>query len=229
MKLINCDLGECLTPDPDGEIMPLVNMANIACGGHAGDEISMAKTIKLAKQHGVQIGGHPSYPDQINFGRISQDISEEALFDILVTQLTTFLAICKQQAVAMEYIKPHGALYHDMMYKPAVLSVLCKVIHYLNPQLALVVQAGINQQRLAETSEKIAIQFIYEAFADRAYRGTQLVSRTEGGAVHENVDQIVNQYNAFSQTPPFHIDTICFHSDNPASLIALQILKARHV
>jgi len=69
--LINCDLGECLIPNPDADIMSLIDMANIACGGHAGDDESMVKTIKLAKENNVKIGVHPSYKDQANFGRVS--------------------------------------------------------------------------------------------------------------------------------------------------------------
>ncbi|MFT7234463.1 MAG: UPF0271 protein [Methylophagaceae bacterium] len=70
-KLINCDLDECLETDPDGQIMPLINQASIASGGHAGDNDSMEKTVKLAKQHCVSIGAHPSYPDKLGFGQLS--------------------------------------------------------------------------------------------------------------------------------------------------------------
>ena len=225
MKLINCDLGECLTPDPDEAIMPLVDMANIACGGHVGDHASMEKAIKLAKQHNVKVGAHPSYIDKENFGRISYDISVETLFESLLEQITEFQRLCLQHDVEMHYIKPHGALYHDMMAKPEVLAVLCQLINAINPSLDLVVQAGIHQQGMAAKSKQTAINFIYEAFADRAYRGNQLIPRSEPGAMLMDAEQIMAQYQLLSQQHTFTLDTICFHSDNPASVSALKLIK----
>jgi 5-oxoprolinase (ATP-hydrolysing) subunit A len=225
MKLINCDLGECLTPDPDEAIMPLVDMANIACGGHAGDVASMKKTIKLAKQHNVKVGAHPSYLDKENFGRISHDVSIDALFEILLRQITEFQKLCQQHDMEMHYIKPHGALYHDMMHKPEVLAVLCQLIHAVNPALDLVVQAGILQQGMAAKSKQTSINFIYEAFADRTYQGNQIIPRSESGAMLKDAEQIVAQYQRLSQQHTFTIDTICFHSDNPASAFALKLIK----
>lgn len=226
MKLINCDLGECLIPDPDEAIMPLVDMANIACGGHAGDVASMEKTLKLAKQHNVTVGAHPSYIDKENFGRISHDLSADELFDTLLQQITIFQDLCQQHDIQMHYIKPHGALYHDMMFKPEVLDVICLLIHELNPLLELVVQAGLHQQRMAEKSKQTAINFIYEAFADRGYRGDQMIPRNEPGALLVDAEQIVAQYRLFSQAHTFTIDTICFHSDHPSSAFALKLIKA---
>ena len=226
MKLINCDLGECLTPDPDEAIMPLVDMANIACGGHAGDQTSMERTIELAKQHGVKVGAHPSYLDKANFGRVSHDISAEALFEIVLSQVTKFLALCQQQQVEMHYIKPHGALYHDMMHKPEVLDVLCQVIKTINPSLDLVVQAGLHHKQMAKTSAQTSIKFIYEAFADRGYQGKQMIPRSETGALLKDAEEIVAQYRLFSQPHNFQIDTICFHSDHPPSKFALQLINS---
>ena len=225
MKLINCDLGECLNPDPDEAIMPLVDMANIACGGHAGDVDSMEKTLQLAKQYDVKVGAHPSYLDKDNFGRISHALSTEDLFETIFKQITAFQDLCQQHDVQMHYIKPHGALYHDMMFKPEVLEVLCQLIQAINPALDLVVQAGLHQQRMAEKSEQTGITFIYEAFADRAYQGNQMVPRTEPDAMLIDAEKIVAQYHLFSQQQTFAIDTICFHSDHPASAFALELIK----
>jgi len=225
MKRINCDLGECLIPDPDSDIMPLIDMANIACGGHVGDDNSMIKTLILAKQHGVSVGAHPAYVDKSNFGRVSHDLTSKQLFDVLSQQLTQFINLCQQYDVTMDYIKPHGALYHDMMYRDDVLDVLCEVIKIHDPNLSLVVQAGIEQQRFIDKSTQVAITFIYEAFADRKYQGNKLVARTEQGAVLQEPEHIIKQYHDLSQSIEMQVDTICFHSDNPASVRALQLLK----
>lgn len=125
----------------------------------------------------------------------------------------------------MNYIKPHGALYHDMMHKPEVLDVICLLINEINPSLDLVVQAGLHQHRMAEKSEQTGITFIYEAFADRAYQGNKMVPRTEPDAMLKDAEKIVAQYHLFSQQNTFTIDTICFHSDHPASAFALKLIK----
>ena len=110
MTLINCDLGECLSPNTDEQIMPLIDQASIACGGHAGDSESMSRAVQLAKRYQVQIGAHPSYPDKANFGRMSQQYEANALFEHLYQQVTQLNDICLKQDVVMAYIKPHGAL-----------------------------------------------------------------------------------------------------------------------
>lgn len=223
MKLINCDLGECLNPDPDSQIMPLIDMANIACGGHAGDEDSMIKTVLLAKQHHVHIGVHPSYPDKTNFGRVSQHVTEQELFDILIHQVSVFEDICQTHDAKLSYIKPHGALYHDMMTKPEVLTVLTEVVKVFNAELKLVVQAGI----WSGADKHNDIELIYEAFADRTYSQNLLIQRSEGGALLEHPEAIVEQYRRFCLAPPFKIDTVCFHSDHPPSVNALNTIKGK--
>ncbi len=226
MTLINCDLGECLTPDPDPKIMPLIDMANIACGGHAGDARSMSATIEMAKQNGVMIGAHPSYFDRENFGRVSHDLSPSDLFASLRQQLAAFIALCETHEVAADYIKPHGALYHDMMHKPVVLEVICDVLRSLNPQLKLVVQAGVHTERMQLQATQTQLTFLYEAFADRGYRGIQMIPRSEEGAMLATAEEILEQVQAFNTSPSFAIDTICFHSDHLPSVAALQRLKS---
>jgi len=225
---INCDLGECLTPDPDAQIMPLIDMANIACGGHAGDVNSMRKTIKLAKQHGVMIGAHPSYADQENFGRVRLNISQTALFDSLQQQLKSFMALCETLDAKPQYIKPHGALYHDMMHKPEVLALICDVIKSINPALKLIVQAGLNTEVMAKTSADKQVQFLYEAFADRGYRANnmaEMIPRKEPGALLASADAILAQLDYFVIQQTFTVDTICFHSDHAPSVQALMQRK----
>ena len=218
--LINCDLGECLTPDPDTDVMPLIDMANIACGGHAGDDESMVKTIKLAKENNVKIGVHPSYEDQSNFGRVSYQLDEDELYDLVYQQVSHFQKLCHNNSTSLEYIKPHGALYHDMRENSLVLDVICRVIKAVDENLKLVVQAGVKDFR-----KNTNVAFLYEVFADRGYDGIEMLPRGEKGAVLDNADAIVEQYQRFLCEKSFKIDTICFHSDNSASVEALKRLN----
>jgi len=226
MKLINCDLGECLTPDPDKRIMPLINQANIACGGHAGDIDSMKRTVKLAKQHLVQIGAHPSYPDKAHFGRISQQYDASALFELLYQQVSQLNAICLEQGVAMSYIKPHGALYHDMMQSPEILVVMGSVLAAFPQSLDLIVQAGTNAKSMQAFAQSRHLNLNFEAFADRRYQNKQLVPRSEQGVMLLQATEIVEQYQQFSNASALKVDTICFHSDHPPSVKALERIKA---
>ena len=66
---LNADLGEHPNSNLDEQIMPYISSCNIASGGHIGDEVSVRQTVRLAKQNGVAVGAHPSYPDKENFGR----------------------------------------------------------------------------------------------------------------------------------------------------------------
>ena len=224
MLMINCDLGECLTPNPDADVMPLINMANIACGGHAGNNNSMKKTIKLAKKFGVKIGAHPSYADIANFGRVSQTLSTFALFDLIYQQITAFQTFCTEHDALLKYIKPHGALYHDMTHNPLVLEVMCDVIHKIDQNLSLVVQAG-HEDYFKNFGNNENDLFLHEVYADRGYQGIHMIPRGDKGAVLTDPKAIIDQYYQFLEEESFKIDTICFHSDNKASVEALKQLK----
>ena len=219
-KLINCDLGECLIPSPDTDVMPLIDMANIACGGHVGDDKSMVNAIQLAKQNNVKIGAHPSYSDQANFGRVSQQLSHDALFDLVYAQVLHFQTLCDDNNAVLKYVKPHGALYHDMMENPEVLDAIVKAVQAVDKNLDLVVQAGDKN-----FGKNANATFLYEVFADRGYKGIKMIPRGEKGAVLSSVDAIVEQYQRLLSEKSFKIDTICFHSDNLASVEALKRLN----
>jgi UPF0271 protein len=204
--------------------MPLIDMANIACGGHIGDDESMINAIKLALKNNVKIGVHPSYKDTQNFGRLSHNLADNELFDLIYYQVSHFKNLCLQNGATLEYIKPHGALYHDMNCQQSVLNIICKVIKSVDPKLFLVVQAG-NETYLKKIKNNQNIRFLREVFADRAYNGMQIIPRNEQNSVLNNANDIVKQYWQFTQEKSFKIDTICFHSDNKASVKALIKLK----
>ena len=54
MMKLNCDLGE-FKENNDAEIMPYIDMANIACGFHGSDALTIKKTVQLAVKHQVII------------------------------------------------------------------------------------------------------------------------------------------------------------------------------
>lgn len=220
MKWVNCDVGECLIPDPDQQLMPFIDSANIACGGHVGNKASMEKTITLAIKHNVKIAAHPSYCDKKHFGRVSLQIDAALLFKQLAEQVQALSDIAALHDKTLSYIKPHGALYHDMMRDEAVAEVICQLSLAFG-SLPILIQAGLDDAAILTLAKQKQIPIYKEAFADRSYDGVQLRPRSEANALLTDVEAIIEQYQQFQQAPPFDCDTLCFHSDNPASIEAL--------
>ncbi len=225
MKL-NCDLGEGLD-EIDTLLMPHIDMASIACGGHAGNTASMARSIALAKQHHTSIGAHPSYPDRENFGRLSLDLEPSALFDSLCQQIKALTEQAHAFDAALDYIKPHGALYNDAWKKPLVQQTLLRVAAQFS--LPLVVQAKPGQ---APQNPML----IYEAFADRSYTDDgRLVARSEAHAVHRDTHTCITQakqlyfehglYSENGQWLTLLASTLCVHSDSPAAVETVKALR----
>jgi UPF0271 protein len=210
-------MGEQLLPDPDKLVMPLIDLANIACGGHAGTSDSIAKTLSLAKQHGILIGAHPAYPDRENFGRKKVTLPWQNLAKSLSEQVAHFP---DQQ---LHHIKPHGALYLEMMRDEALFLNLLAWMKEIAPNSFLVIQSSIkpNYRSLAKQA---GVPILLEAFADRGYlESGELMPRSQPNSLYQDAQQIVAQFQRLSQQG--EIDTICFHSDNPASIKALEMIN----
>ena len=237
--LLNCDLGE-FKENNDAQIMPYIDMANIACGFHGSDPSTIRKTIALAVAHKVSIGAHPSYPDKKNFGRTSMVMSSQALIDCLHYQIGALQTLASIENTFVQYVKPHGALYNDMMKNPKIFTTVCQAISQLNQHntipLYLLIQALCDDDAfvLDDIAAEYDIELRYEAFADRAYQDNGLlVSRNEKNAlltdindVIERCQRLVNQQPILSinqQQLPFALDTLCVHSDTPN---AVQMVKA---
>ncbi len=239
MIKLNCDLGEvdklCLQ-GPEHTVIPYIDMANIACGFHAGNRETMKATIALAKQHQVLIGAHPSYPDRENFGRLSMALSQADICDLVFQQVSLMEALCEEQQVPLSYIKPHGALYHDLLFQPQVRNGIFQAVADLSRKVPVLVLAHVNQQEVAASAERYGITLWYEAFADRRYhQDASLQSRTESGSVIESTEQIIMQARAIATGAPIttveggtitiHAHSLCVHGDNPAAVATIKALK----
>ncbi len=156
---LSADLGEG-SPGED-ELWPLITSANVACGGHVGDADSMREAARLAKQHGVRLGAHPSYPDRENFGRKSLDITPDALRASLLSQLESLRTFAR-----IEHVKPHGALYNDAHKTRALAEVIIQAMRELDPTLALVAP---DHSQMSAAARAAGTRVILEAFADRRY------------------------------------------------------------
>ncbi|MEN5240616.1 MULTISPECIES: 5-oxoprolinase subunit PxpA [Pseudomonas] len=237
--LLNCDMGESFGSwrmGLDAEVMPYIDCANIACGYHAGDPGTMRRTVALALEHGVTIGAHPAYPDLVGFGRRSMACSSEEIRDLLHYQIGALDGICKVQGSRVAYIKPHGALYNDMMADPQKLRAVLEAVAAYDGNLPLMLMATADNSAAQALGDEIGVPLWFEAFADRAYTASgHLVSRRLPGAVHHDPALVVEQALRLARGEALVADngsavelnasTLCVHGDNESSVAAVRQIR----
>ena len=237
--LLNCDIGESYgawTMGLDAEVMPFIDCANIACGFHAGDPSVMRKTVSLALTHDVMIGAHPAYPDLVGFGRRSMACSAAELEDLLHYQIGALDGICRAQGGRVRYVKPHGAMYNDMMAKPEQLRAVIQAIARYDAQLPLMLLSTRDNSAAQALGDEFGVQLWFETFADRAYDSAgHLVSRQLPGAVHHDPVMIIAQALTLARGETLvasdgsnlllTTDTLCVHGDNASSVAAVQRIR----
>lgn len=230
MKL-NADLGENYgrwQSTTDQDVMPYIDQANLACGYHAGDPKVLQQTIKLVKQHSVSLGAHPSYPDLQGFGRRSMRIPADELIPLLHAQMAVVEGMAKCQALTLEYVKPHGALYNDMMQYPQVFEDVLSAISQYHKRYPLMIQALANNDFHKEVAQRHGVALLFEAFADRRYTASgYLLSRQSPGAVlneleaFEQAKRLIHQNEVISETGTvlkLDASSLCVHGDTPSAL-----------
>lgn len=235
--LINCDMGESYGPwekGADEAVMPLIDWANIACGGHAGDPDTMARTLALAAEHGVQAGAHPGYPDRRNFGRLRLDWPLDSLVLEIQAQIGALQAVAAAVGTGLRHVKPHGALYLAMMDDDQLLTRLGEGVAAVDSSLTFVLQATPDRGRHAAMLEHTGLPLAFEAFADRAYAADgRLQSRSIPGAVLDDHDavakHVANLVGGFVDTPEgalaVQAETLCVHGDNPSATAVLHRIR----
>ena len=238
--LLNCDMGESFgawTLGDDSLAMPLVDQANLACGFHAADPLTMQRTVALAVRHGVAIGAHPAYPDLAGFGRRHMACSADEVQALVLYQLGALEAFCRAAGTELAYVKPHGALYNDLVRDDELLNAVLRACAAFRPGLSLMVLALADNRRERRLAEALGVPLWFEAFADRAYQADgQLAPRRLAGAVHQEPQRILEQALAIARGEPFadidgqplqlSADSLCVHGDNPESLAVLRRLRA---
>jgi UPF0271 protein len=221
---LNADLGE--GGQYDDALLEIVTSANIACGGHTGDQHSMTQAVMAALKNGVKIGAHPSYPDPANFGRKSMDISNAELRESILGQINALKAVCEQLGAKLFHVKPHGAFYNNVAKNETMGLVLIDVIKQIDPTLNLVVLAA---SPLVQQARRAGLTVIEEAFADRTYLNDgSLVPRSEKGAVIHDGQLALEQVKQFVQRKPIisidghplliNAGTVCIHGDTEQAL-----------
>lgn len=238
MKL-NCDLGESFgvwNMGQDSAIMPYIDMANIACGFHASDPLTIEQTLQLAIEHKVSLGAHPSYPDLIGFGRRSMQCSADEVRAMLFYQVSALSGMSQVYGAQLSYIKPHGALYNDMMRSDVLMDTVMQTVAQFSEKLDLVIQATEKNDFYRDKAEDHGIGLQFEAFADRAYDDAGLLlPRSNAGAVFHETATILDRVKRLAEEGVLLSasgkkillapDTLCVHGDNPQSVDLVQDIR----
>lgn len=232
---VNCDCGELsaqVAAGVDDDLARTVTSINIACGGHAGDDSSMTRLVRVASSVGTRIGAHPSYPDTTNFGRVTMPIASAALRTALHEQIARLRDICTRENAVLTHIKPHGALYHDCA-DPAIAAIVAEAaLAAAGRDVALVAAAT---SPAAAIWRSAGFRVMREGFADRAYEadGSLRARRLPGAllstaAAAQQAVLLASQHSVLvaGQPVPVPCDTICVHGDGPDALATVRAVVA---
>jgi UPF0271 protein len=235
---LNCDLGESFGAwkmGLDDQVMPFIDQAHIACGFHAGDPIVIKNTLLSAKRHNVMVGAHPSYPDLAGFGRRSMKLPATEIIAIVEYQIAALAGMAENIDTPITYVKPHGALYNDMMANGHIRSAIMEAIAGSHLPLAFMLQATPEAETHRQEAEMFGLEVMFEAFADRCYDDNgALLSRAKEGAVHSRekmLAQVAQLKNDSSVTTvsghrlELQADSLCVHGDNLEGVSAIEEIR----
>jgi UPF0271 protein len=231
---ISADLGE--GSPREGEIWELITSANVACGGHVGDERSMRDAARHAVRCNVRLGAHPSYPDVANFGRKTLNLPHDELRRALAQQIGALRAVAVREGIALLHVKPHGALYNDAHRDRALADVIVSAMRDVDGTLAIVCSAS---SQMAAAAHAVHMPVIREAFADRRYTPDgALQPRSQSGSTL-TIDEAAEQAELLAEdgvvittegtTLLVPFDTICIHADMEHAVERLRAVRARIV
>jgi UPF0271 protein len=234
---LNSDIGESFGRwelGDDKAMLDLVTSANIACGFHAGDPSTIARTARWSVQRDVRIGAQVAYRDLAGFGRRFVDASKTELTDDVVYQIGGLQALAAAAGGTVTYVKPHGALYNTAVHHEEHALAVVDAVAAVDPDLALL---GLPGSRLLALGQERGLRVIREAFADRGYtpQGT-LVSRREPGAVLHDPDEVAARVLMMvtegvveavdGSRVAIDVDSVCVHGDSPAAVAMATAVRA---
>lgn len=233
---LNSDLGEgygAWRMGDDAAMLGIVSSANVACGFHAGDPLTILATLRGAAQNGVVVGAHVSYPDRVGFGRRPMDVTPEELTADVIYQIGALQGLAAAAGTRVRYVKPHGALYNTIAQDARQAGAVIRAILAVDPSLILMGLAGAP---VLEQARAAGLATVAEAFADRAYRPDgQLLSRREPGAVLHDPNLVAARMVRLAQegvveavdgsTLRLAAGSICVHGDSPDAVAMARAIR----
>jgi 5-oxoprolinase (ATP-hydrolysing) subunit A len=234
---INCDMGESFgnwTMGDDAGMMPYITTANVACGFHASDPVTMIGTVKLAHQHKIAVGAHPGLPDLLGFGRRAMNITPEDAYAYVVYQVGALQASLKTQGMRLHHIKPHGAFYSVLKAQMELAEAVAEAIEQLSDTPMLYWPAPTSAA-LPTACKKRGIRVVGEIYPDLHYAadGSLVIQRHK----HEtDVNFACAQVRRYVESGKVEAldgslveldaESLCIHGDGPNSVaVATAIQK----
>src|SRR5881398_3554242 len=237
---LNCDLGELPEAIADGTqeaLLRSITSANVACGGHAGDERTMRTTIEQAMRAGVAVGAHPGYPDRENFGRLELKMSAEAVANSVYEQVRALAEVAAKCGAKLVHVKPHGALYNQAVKNRELAEAIAQGVAKFSKNLVLM---GLAESPMLKVFRKAGFAVAAEAFADRRYEpdGTLRSRKFENALIRDPAQAGVQALRIVERGMVIACDgtevsvdaqTICIHGDTPgAPQIAATVTRILH-
>ena len=235
MMDINSDMGEINRLLDDGtyeKLMEYVTSINVACGGHAGDETMMAAMVALAKEKGVNVGAHPSYPDRENFGRNDMNMDANELLDSVRDQIQLLVDIGTNNGVNLSHVKAHGALYNRAVIDEDIAQTIGEAIIQVDPLLKVMGLAG---SKMLSVFDGLGLDTMAEAFADRSYEsdGTLRNRKYDDALITDPNKAALQAKNMVESTVisfegkaiEMNAQTICIHSDTPNAVAIAEAVR----
>jgi UPF0271 protein len=229
---INCDMGESFglyKMGDDAGIMPYITIANVACGFHGSDPTVMHKTVRLAKEHGVKVGAHPSLPDLQGFGRREMKMDAKELTDCLIYQVGALRAFLDAEGMKLNHIKPHGALYGMAARSEEIANAICDAADVFG--VPLLGMAGTKHE---EVYTKRGFAFVPEFYVDLDYDkdGRLIITREHAAwdptvAAKRTLRAVTEKKvkTVAGNDIPMRADCICVHSDTPGAVAVAKAVK----
>ena len=225
---INCDMGEAfgrwsMGSTDDSKLMNLISSASVATGFHAGDPNLMDQTVRLAVQHGVNVGVHPGYRDLQGFGRRKIDGNSEELVNDIVYQIGALREFCRRHDTSLQHVKPHGALYMEMAVNEELSRSFIQTMRTIAPNTQIFCMGVSETYRMAREAGQPVIR---EFYADRDYddTGSIVFTRHVGSLKPEIIAEKVVRAclegkvrTVTGGSIDIEFESICFHSDSPGS------------
>jgi len=218
---LNCDMGELADTAHEAALMAHITSANIACGGHAGDEATMERTARLALERSVRIGAHPGYPDPEHFGRLELAMSEAEIADTVYAQIRRLEAVVSRLGGEIVHVKPHGALYNVAARNEAVARAIGEGVRRWGEAAPVFGLAG---SPMLEVWRGMGLRTVAEGFADRRYEPDgSLRNRKFPDALITDPAAAADQAVRLARSG--RAETICVHGDTPGSVAILRACR----
>ena len=231
---LNCDMGESFgmyKMGLDEEVIKHISSANVACGFHAGDPMWMRHTVRLAEEHGVAVGAHPSFPDLNGFGRRNMSVEPEEVKNDVIYQIGALSAFTA--GGKLQHVKPHGAMYNQAVSDEALARAICEAVLEVDEDMVLLVLAGSPWER---TAADMGLRVAREIFADRAMNPDgSLVSRSREGSVIHDVEEVVERSLRMvtesravaitGEEMEVEAESLCLHGDTPGAVEMAKTLE----